>query len=314
MKELLNDPRIVTTVKLMVSIGLLAGLITYVDFASVAASFRTAHLLYLAAGIALAVLQVLIHLYRWRYLLRLVTPDATDREVVTSFFVGFMAGFFTPAQLGEFAGRIASHPNVPRLRIVGITIVDKVYWTVLTFVIGGSGLLVFLSGRYPDAWTSLYRYAATFLFGVIITIVLYPDRLKDVLAQLPERIRRHRFYVLIDTIEQVFHNRNAWMTFFLTSALYGVILLEFYLLLNAFGDVTLDDAMMCGACIFFVKAVIIPISFGDLGVRESAAVFFLGTVGTPAAVAFNASIVMSLANVIIPTAIGAVLVNTLQRK
>ncbi|MCK9408622.1 MAG: flippase-like domain-containing protein [Bacteroidetes bacterium] len=314
MKQFFKHPTVITVAKVIISAALLSGLIYYIDVEAVLVSLSNANIIYLSAGLALAIIQVIIHLYRWRYLLHLISKDITHREAYTSFFVGFMAGFFTPAQLGEFAGRIASHPTVNKSHIVGITLIDKIYWAALTFVIGGTGLVVFIADYYPEYWNPLYRYAVTFVLGIIIVIFLYPEKIKELLQLLPEKVRRHRFYEIIQVIENEFHNRNAWMFFSITGLLYGVILLEYYFLVNAFGTVAFGDAMMCAASVFFVKAVILPISFGDLGIRESAAVFFFEGTGTAAAVAFNASIVMSLANVIIPTAIGALLVTSVKRQ
>jgi uncharacterized protein (TIRG00374 family) len=314
LKQFFSHPVVVNIAKVIISAVLLIGLLYYIDTDSIVTSFANADNTFLIAGFALAALQLVIHFYRWRYLLRLVSREISDREAFTSFFVGFMAGFFTPAQIGEFAGRIASHPSVKKSHIVGITLIDKMYWAALTFVIGGSGIVIFIAEQYPEYWNPLYRYVVTFILGLIIAPFIYPEKVKEVLTLLPEKVRNHRFYEIILVIEEVFHNRNAWMLFTMTGALYGVILLEYYFLVNAFGPVTLNNAVMCGASVFFVKSFIFPISFGDLGVRESAAVYFFVATGTAAAVAFNASIVMSFANVIIPTAIGALLVATLKRK
>ncbi|MFA6468347.1 MAG: lysylphosphatidylglycerol synthase transmembrane domain-containing protein [Bacteroidota bacterium] len=313
MNSFLSHPGVATVLKIIISIVLIAALLYYIDITAIVESFQNADALYLMAGFALAVFQLIIHVYRWRYLLRLISREISTTEAITSFFVGFTAGFFTPAQVGEFAGRIASHPNINKSHIVGITVVDKLYWAALTIVIGGSGVVVFIANYFPEYWNPFYQYPMTFVFGLIIAVFLYPEKVKEILKVLPEKIRGHRFYEMIQVIEDVFHNKNGWMLFFLTSLLYGVILLEYYFLTNAFQPVALNDVVMCAASVLFVKAVILPISFGDLGVRESAAVFFFERVDVIAAVAFNASLIMSFANVIIPTAIGALLVTKLKR-
>lgn len=313
-KQFFTRPIIATVIKIIVSAGLLVGIFFYVDVHSIVSSFQNADILFLSIGISLAAIQLVIHYYRWRYLLRLIFEAISDREVFTSLFVGFMAGFFTPAQLGEVAGRIASHPTVSKSHVIGITIVDKLYWAALTLVIGGAGISIFIAEYFTDWWNPMYRYIVTGLLGMIIAIFLYPDTVKELLKLLPEKIRHHRFYSMISMFENVFHNKQAWILFAWTSLLYSILLLEYYFLMNAFAPVEFGDVLMCASSVFFVKAVILPISFGDLGVRESAAIYFFGIAGTGAAVAFNASIIMSFANVIIPTIIGAVLVTTLRKK
>lgn len=314
MKEFFSNPVVSTTIKVFISFALLAGLLYYLDGNAIVESFRNANPYYLSIGLSLAIFQLVIHFYRWRYLLRLVSKEISNKETFTSFFVGFMAGFFTPAQLGEFAGRIASHPNVKKSHIIAITVVDKLYWTAVTVLIGGTGIAMFISTYYVDVWNPWYRYLITLLMAVIIVIFLFPEKIKELLIQLPSKIRKHRFYEMVELIENVFHNKNAWVLSSLTLFLYIIILLEYYFLANAFGYVSLTDALVCVASVFFVKAIMLPISFGDLGVRESTAVFFFQTMGLSSAIAFNASIIMSFANVIVPTAIGALLVLKLKRK
>ncbi len=314
MKKFYHNPVVSAIIKIIISIALLCGLLYYLDINAIVKSFKNANSYYLTIGISLAVFQLVIHFYRWRYLLRLVAKEISNKETFTSFFVGFMAGFFTPAQLGEFAGRIASHPNVKKSHVIAITLVDKLYWAALTVLIGGTGLTMFIARYYTDMWHPWYRYLITSVMAVIIVTFLYPEKIKELLTQLPASIREHRFYEMIELIENVFRNKNAWVLSSLTLFLYIVILLEYYFLANAFGPVSFTDALICVASVLFVKAIILPISFGDLGVRESTAVFFFRTMGLNTAIAFNASIIMSFANVIVPTAIGALLVMKLKRK
>ncbi len=314
MKKFFSNPVIANTLKIIISILLLGGLLYYLDSKTIVESLISANPFYLTIGLALAVVQLIIHFFRWRYLLRLVAKEISNKETFTSFFVGFMAGFFTPAQLGEFAGRIASHPTVQKSHIIAITIIDKLYWFALTIIVGGTGLSMFVYTYYTALWSPWYRYLITAVLSILIVIFLYPEKIKELLLQLPQSVRQHRYYEMVEFIENVFKNKNAWVVSSLTLLLYVVILLEYYFLAMAFGTVSLNDALICVASVLFIKAIILPISFGDLGVRESTAVFFFQTMGLNTAIAFNASIIMSFANVIVPTAIGALLVLQLKRK
>lgn len=314
MKAFFTHPVTITLIKIIISAGLISGIIYYIDFQALYVSFLNADTFLLSIGITLAILQLFVHFFRWRYLLRLVSKEITNQEVFTSLFVGFMAGFFTPAQLGEFAGRIASHPTVNRSHIIGITFLDKVYWMILTIVIGGTGLVVFMSVYMTEYWHPGYSIAAGTVIVLLTGLYLTPEYIKLVLQKLPERIRGHRYYEMIIVLEERFHNTQGRVLFGLTGLIYLFILVEYYFLAISFGPVPFTDVLMCGASVFFVKSIFLPISFGDLGIRESAAVFFFERAGSTAAIAFNASIVMSFANIIIPNAIGAVMMLRLKRK
>ena len=54
----------------------------------------------------------------------------------------------------------------------------------------------------------------------------------------------------------------------------------------------------------FVKTIIPPITFGELGIREGASVYFLTQMGETASIGFNASILLFIINLLIPALIG----------
>ncbi len=56
--------------------------------------------------------------------------------------------------------------------------------------------------------------------------------------------------------------------------------------------------------IMFAKTIIPPISFGELGIREGASVYFITLMGESASVGFNASIFLFIINLLIPALIG----------
>lgn len=314
MKEFFRRPAVANTLKSLISFGFLAGLMYYVDIRMVISSFRNADPWYLTGGLFLAAVQMGLNIARWRYLLTIVVRDATVPDAATSFFVGFMAGFFTPAQVGEFAGRIASHPNVERSRIVGITIVDKLYWGGVTFILGGGGLLLFGLLYYNEYWNLPLGLLGCLLLIAIFYFSIVPEKALALLKRVPEKVRLHAMYETVRVIEDEFRNAEGRRAFVWTFLIYAAILLEYYLLAAAFGAVSFFPSLLSAASVFFVKSVILPISLGDLGVRESAAVFFFGRTGAPVEAAFNASLVMSFANVIIPTIIGALLIPRLRKR
>ncbi len=313
MKLWFSHPYVLMTTKVIVSIALLIGLLYYIDVKAVQSSFLNADLQYLSIGILLAIAQLIIHFFRWRYLLRLISVELTNREVMTSLFVGIMAGFFTPGQIGEFAGRIASHPGMLKSHVVGITVIDKLYLMAVTYFIGIAGIVIFIADQYPIYWNHYFDYPVIIFLTLIIIVFLNPEKVREILLLLPQKIRQHRFYETIQVCEDVFNNKNAVHLFAMTSVLYATILAEYYFIVSAFGYVSFGDTMMCTASILFVKAVVFPISFGDLGIREGVSVFFFEHIGTAAAVAFNASIIISIISSIFPAAIGALLVTTLKK-
>ena len=55
---------------------------------------------------------------------------------------------------------------------------------------------------------------------------------------------------------------------------------------------------------FYAKALIPPLTLMDLGIREGAAVFFLGMLGLPQAAALNAALLLMTINLLLPASFG----------
>ncbi len=307
-------PAISLGLKVCVSLLALWFVFTFINLNAVLRSFQNADGRFLTAGVILSVAQLVLHVFRWKYLVNLTDPSIGLREANNSFFIGHAVGFITPAQVGEFIGRIASHPGSDRAKILGISVIDKVYIAAMTFVIGGIGLTAFAADVYPDHWHWSYRYIATFLLGIVISLMLYPSLVTRLLLLLPSSIRSHRYYRVVGVLEHDFSDRNGRWTSAMTFATYSIIMVENYLIMNAFADVPFETAMIGTASVLFFKSFIFPFSFSDLGVREGASIFFFSALGISAETAFNTSILITFFNILIPTAIGAILTSTLVKR
>ena len=300
--------------KIIVAAGLLFGLLLYIDVDEIAESVAYADPMLLTAGTLLVIANTGIHFIRWRYLLRLLSNQITNSDVLTSLLVGFSAGFFTPAQVGEVAGRIASHPDIRKSHIIGITIIDKMYILAATIITGIPALAIFTASHYSEYWNSLYTVMIALAIISVAVIFLLPERIQPLFGLLPSRVRDHKLYAMIGIIEEKFHNRQARPVLALSLLLYGVIVVQFFILLNAFESVSLTDTAIGSMSVYFIKAVVLPISIGDLGVRESASVFFFSKFGVSSAAAFNASMCMFLINVLLPSIAGAALILKVKMK
>jgi len=314
MVSIISRRAVIISLKVLITVGLLAGLLFYIDINEIKNSISQADPVLLALGSVLVIANTGIHFLRWRYLLRLVSPDISAMDVATSLLVGFSAGFFTPGQVGEIVGRIAGHPDLRKSQVIGMTIIDKVYILAVTVITGIGSLAVFCRLFYPLYWNIVYTILVIVFLLTIAAAMAIPERILPFLKRLPKSVRDHRYYSVIGFIEQTFRNRHARTVSVLSASLYAVIAVQFYIFINAFSGVAFFDTAVSSLSVYFIKAVVLPISIGDLGVRESASVFFFSKFGVPAVSAFNASVCMFIVNVLFPSLIGAVLVLKLKLK
>jgi uncharacterized membrane protein YbhN (UPF0104 family) len=86
---------------------------------------------------------------------------------------------------------------------------------------------------------------------------------------------------------------------------YACFLIQYALLVSAFSNhFDFLQYLWAANLIMFAKTIIPPISFGELGIREGASVYFLTQMGETASVGFNASIFLFIINLLIPALIG----------
>ena len=158
----------------------------------------------------------------------------------------------------------------------------------------------------------LYTLAPIVIFTIIALIVIYyvlfhPGIIRGFLYSLNIILPfRDKIKLLMSSLDN-FQRRQAINLLLLTFSFYFIFLIQFYILVCSFETASFFPAFLAIASTMLVKSML-PISLGDLGIRESAAIFFLGKIGLLESTAFNASILLFLINLLIPSLVGLVLV------
>jgi len=299
-----RHPVLVFALKTAAGAALLAALVWYVDVHALIASVRSARPEYLAAGAALAVVNLAVQFARWKYLLQTVRVRATNATVFRSLAAGFTAGFFTPGQIGEIGGRLFALDGRQRASILTMSAVDKLYILGVTVAAGILSAVIFFPLFLPAQWGAGLTTIAVLLLCAVLVGFLFPSLTKTLLLRLPERIRNHRWYAVFKIFETDFHNSTGQWLMLLTAAFFGIIILQYHCFVNAFSPTPLTASALCVPIVLFVKSIILPVSIGDLGIRESASVFFYARTGVPAAAALGASLCIFAVNIVVPALLG----------
>ena len=264
--------------------------------------------MYLIVGIGLAFANAGIQFVRWRYVMRLISSTVSNEEIFSSLLIGFSAGFFTPGQVGEHGGRMVTLSSLPAVQVLAVSLIDKLYMLALTVIAGVIGAWLFFIFYLPQYWTPWM----TVLVGLIVlsslAVVLYPDVLKNILRMFLHRIRRYRAVSAFLFMKDVFHRRQARIMLLLTIVFYVIIIAQYHFFVRAFEPVSFSVSAICASSMLFTKSVILPISFSDLGIRESTAIFFFSRAGISAASAFNASMCVFFVNIFFPSLLGSLLI------
>ncbi len=305
MKFFSNHPTLTFIAKIAMGIGLIAALISYLDFHTLLDSLVHAKLMYLAIGGVLMIANIAVQFYRWRFLLRLLDKSIPNDVVLSSLLIGFAAGFFTPGQIGEYGGRVASLRSLRTSKVLATSLIDKLYFLAVVIIGGSSALLPFAFYFQKQYWSVLYFVLAALVIIAMGTVLLYPQQARRALALLPKKLLASKAAAAFLSVSEFFRRKQARIFLLLTMLLYVIILAQYSFIARAFESVPLYSGAMCAASILFVKSAFLPISIGDLGIREGTAIFFFSRAGFSPATAFNTSMFLFFFNIFIPSLIGA---------
>lgn len=291
--------------KAVLAAVLLGMLARWVDTGKVLAALRDADGWAIAAAAVLLLPNIGLQYGKWRSLVRWSHPAAPGGEILRSLLSGFAFALFTPARLGEFGGRALVMNEPRRGTLVALTAVDKFVSLAVTVAAGIAGLSVYLQrGAGASFLASVCAGAGVLVVGWVASartaripknigraLLRRSPVLQRAAARLAEGFPRVPRPVLLKQLA-------------LSAVFYATFCTQFILLLFAFGPVDIGAAAAGIACVMFAKSVIPPVTFGELGIREGAAVFFLGGLGIAAAAALNASFLLFCINILVPALAG----------
>lgn len=295
----------VVALKIAVAVALLFVLIKNLGLREqIMHAFRSANWLLIVGAFLLIIPNLGIAIFKWRFLLRLHYPDLPTSEAWGSYMAGSTLGLITPGSLGELA-RGLFFKSRDRSLITGLNVADKIFNMIIFLTVGFLALnqFLFYHIQWPH-WVLFPVAILSFLFILsVLGLALHPEIIGRFLNPWSERMaassRLRRFLASLAPIRST----QSLQLLALSAAYFLVISLQYHLLVNAFSSVTFGKSLLAVASIIFVK-LFLPIAFGDLGIRESAAVFFYSYQGVPAGAAFNASILIFLINVVLPAILG----------
>jgi uncharacterized membrane protein YbhN (UPF0104 family) len=282
----------------ILAVVLLIILFQFVDIGGVVAAFSKAQPANLLGALALVFANIGLQIAKWRYFVRLVNPANSNLEIAASLLFGISLGTITPGQIGEFGGRALRHRSLPAGSVVGLTLVDKLQMMCI-LGIGGTISLVVLY-KIPSIFgitiITLVSLIGIFLFFNSMSLVGLVNRVKPEL--LEHRLLKEFFHAI-----GVFRRKDLFVSLVLSGLFYGVLYAQMHLLVNAFESVGPGTVFLGFAAMMFTKSLV-PISFGDLGIREGISVYFFSLCGVASATSLSAALLLFVINILLPSVVG----------
>jgi uncharacterized membrane protein YbhN (UPF0104 family) len=222
-----------------------------------------------------------------------------------SLLFGSTLGFITPGNLGELA-RGLYFGNQSRLLVTGLNVIDKFAGMIIFISFGLIAMNRFIITA--GDW-SKFMISALFIFDFLLIILVWflalsPDTISRLFMQFPVKKNWQKKFSELLSALNYFDRQSIFHVLMLNVVWFLVILLQYHALVLAFTQTSFLETFWSVSATLLTK-IALPISVGDLGIREGAAVFYYSLLGVKKTAAFNASVLIFFINFMIPALVGS---------
>ncbi len=252
-----------------------------------------------------------IEALKWRYMIKPV-QQLTFFQAFKGILAGTSLAVNTPNQVGEYFGRMIYVEEGNRLRTIPLTIACSFSQLIVTLVAGCIGLAFFILLLQHPGHTGLSDLWAKTLLSIVsvgtaLAILVYFKL--SLLTRLAERIpiiSRYRYFL---SAMETLSTKTLVTTLGFSVARYVVFILQYLLVMNAFG---LNGGILVNTCLvsvlFIVMSAIPTIVLAEAGIRGKAGIFIFGVVYTGNSLAIVSSgLFIWLINLMLPALAGGLM-------
>lgn len=275
-------------------------------------AIATSHKTKLWAAFALMPLIMLLQMTKWHQLLKLADEGIRFSDAATSLLAGMTLGIITPARIGEL-GRAWFLKDIPQLKVVGLTLADKFYSTLTYFIWGLPSLIVYFNLNYSPSQLSniLMIVGSLFIYTIIAVSVLFPGKVGKTLITINRLLFRREQIVDVASIISSLKREKVFLLLALATLVWFLIITELWLLVNAFSEVDFLTGTLSASSAHFAKTLL-PLTLGELGVREAAMIYFFKNLGVSEVASVASALLMFSMNVFLPSLTGALFLRKLK--
>jgi uncharacterized membrane protein YbhN (UPF0104 family) len=303
----LSKNAIIISAKILISAGLLYYLISSVEYNQIILALKEANIAIIGIVILLGVVNIFLQYSKWRLTCVEVLEVKDKFKVFRSLFYGFSAGIITPLRIGEYFGRGIEFRDKSLVQVTVATLIDKFFPLLMVASLGSISSLFFIYLYYDvSIYIVLSLFILIFTFFYLLILLLLSNKFWDsiLFSKLNSSTRLKPFLDklrIFESLDKAYFYKMLLISFLF----YACFLIQYALLVAAFSNhFDFIHYLWAANLIMFVKTIIPPITFGELGIREGASVYFLTQMGETASIGFNASIFLFIINLLIPALIG----------
>lgn len=304
-----------TIIKIIVTAGLVLGLLIFSGLESVLEAVVTMDPLLLVLSLSLTPPTMLFRFVRWNYMLNASHVHVPFSEIARIYCIGFFFGTITPSKIGNLVKfhYLKKHYQVQRSTALSLSLMDRIFDIMIVAGIALVGF-VFLLAALPN--TLLLGTFIILLF--VLMILMFTERIFKMAARFVVA-RLHLFKSvfkkgefdtnaitdhLYQPVKEIKRLRYLLPILFLSALIWFLVGWQTSLILDAMGSpVGITRALAFIAIGTLVG--LLPITLSGLGIREGAFAFLLTTAGIPLNIGVVASLIAFLLGHLPPAVFGA---------
>jgi uncharacterized protein (TIRG00374 family) len=297
-------------IKYLIAVGLLVFIVIKVKPGEILAALKFADYKYILFALILLILNIYLQYVQWKTVITTLGIEKDHKKILRSLFYGFAGGAFTPVRVGEYFGRAAALKHISAGIVTAATFVDKISTLIIILFTGTFAAIAYThnylqTGMYFSGTVLVLLFLMSFLLAFLLNS---PDSwYESLLNRIGRENRVGKFLAHLKIIKKI-DKKLTVKLLSIAGFKFFIIIAQYALLVEAFTNTPgFLYLLWAGILVMYSKTIIPSISVADLGIREGASVYFISKMGGAGPAGFNASILIFLINIIIPAAIGFVI-------
>ena len=267
-------------------------------------------LFFLILAIILMPLNWLVEALKWQLVLQPIRPSGLW-WAVKSVCAGVSIGIFMPNRIGEFTGKILLLPQKYRLRAGMAAILTSIAQFAASVAIGAVALLLYLLHFGSFDHSNLLLSISAILILILVLSIAYfslPYLFRKI-GKLSWTSGRAKLQAVL-SVSTSYHRRELILLWLLAAFRYLIFSFQFVFLLYAMGiDASWIMLWILVASTLLLQSLIPVPAMIALGIRFSAAIYFIGQISGNEFGIIAASAMLWIINLIVPALAGLIFIN-----
>ncbi len=276
-------------------------------------SFQSYKIVYLIGAVFLIAANWGIEARKWMISVQTFYP-VKFMQAFKAVLSGVSFSVTMPNRVGEYLGRMMYLPEGNRLKTISVTLVGSFAQLLVTIVVGTIGLVLLKSAlltQFPQL-TIWFQFIVYGLIVLILIMGLIYFNVEGTVTLFNRWIKNKKYVYLIEALRN-FHHRLLLHLLFLSFFRYLIFIIQYVLVFYLFEvNVSIATIAMIMSVVFLAMTVIPSIALVEVWLRGEISIKLMGLYSLNVLGIGFTSVTVWFINLILPAAIGSLLLLNLR--